>query len=47
MIDPRFDSISGLLCEFEADRLLRLVLHDQGAGDGVATTHHIADAQAD
>ena len=26
---------------------LRLALHDQGAGGGVATMHHIADAQAD
>jgi hypothetical protein len=47
MIDSSLNGISCLLCNLEADGLLRLVLHHQGAGDGMATMRHVADLQSD
>lgn len=42
---PVLDGVTRLLCELKADGLLRLVLNDHGAGDGVVPVHHVANLE--
>jgi hypothetical protein len=46
ILEPGLYSLPGLLCQFEAESLLRLVLDHHGASDGMMSLHDFAYLQS-